>query len=68
MRMSLPTMTSCRVPNCRCTACCALQYGMLSVVFLMALAFALVSPMVLPLASLFFMFSWLFWRYSLLYV
>ena len=44
------------------------QYGMLMIVFLVAAAFALVSPLLVPLAVLFFMASWLFWRYSLLYV
>lgn len=66
-------MHQCTVRRCTtCAACCTVppvpQYGMLLIVFLVALAFSVVSPVLLALAVLFFCLSWLFWRYSLLYV
>ncbi|GFH28740.1 uncharacterized protein HaLaN_27281, partial [Haematococcus lacustris] len=44
------------------------EFGMITIVFLIGCAFCVVSPLLLPLCCIFFMMSWLFWRYSLLYV
>ncbi len=38
------------------------------IVFLIGFAFSVVSPVLLPMAVLFFIISWLFWRWALLYV
>ncbi len=41
---------------------------MVMLIFLIAFAFSLVSPILLPMALLFFFMVWLFWRWALLYV
>lgn len=46
----------------------AVQVGMVMLIFLIAFAFSLVSPILLPMALLFFVMVWLFWRWALLYV
>ncbi|KAG2438979.1 hypothetical protein HYH02_010771 [Chlamydomonas schloesseri] len=44
------------------------EVGMVLLIFLIAFAFAVVSPILLPMALLFFAMAWLFWRWALLYV
>ncbi|KAG2443726.1 hypothetical protein HXX76_002072 [Chlamydomonas incerta] len=44
------------------------EVGMVLLMFLITFAFAVVSPILLPMALLFFAMAWLFWRWALLYV
>ncbi|PNW73839.1 hypothetical protein CHLRE_13g574850v5 [Chlamydomonas reinhardtii] len=44
------------------------EVGMVLLIFLIAFAFAVVSPILLPMALVFFAMAWLFWRWALLYV
>ncbi|EFJ49655.1 hypothetical protein VOLCADRAFT_104236 [Volvox carteri f. nagariensis] len=44
------------------------EVGMVMIIFLIAFAFSVVSPLLMPMAMLFFAISWLFWRWALLYV
>lgn len=37
-------------------------------IYIIALAYAATSPIILPFALIYFMFSWIFWRYNILYV
>ncbi|GLC35608.1 hypothetical protein PLESTM_000342700 [Pleodorina starrii] len=44
------------------------EVGMVMMIFLVGFAFSVVSPLLLPMALLFFAISWVFWRWALLYV
>ncbi|GIL51096.1 hypothetical protein Vafri_7150 [Volvox africanus] len=44
------------------------EVGMVTIIFLIGFAFSVVSPLVLVMAMFFFVISWLFWRWALLYV
>lgn len=44
------------------------QIGILSGMFLIAFAFSVISPMVTIACLVFFSFSWVFWRYTLMYI
>lgn len=42
--------------------------GHIMLMFLIALAFAVVSPLVVPFSVLYFAFAWVAWRHNLCYV
>ncbi|GMH42492.1 hypothetical protein BSKO_10411 [Bryopsis sp. KO-2023] len=44
------------------------EYGIVMLIFLIALAYSVTAPIIVPLALVFFMTSWLTWRYQVLYV
>ncbi|GLI62080.1 hypothetical protein VaNZ11_004639 [Volvox africanus] len=44
------------------------EVGMVTIIFLIGFAFSVVSPLLLVMTVFFFVISWLFWRWSLLYV
>lgn len=44
------------------------EYGQLMLMFLIGLAFCVISPLVLPFTLAFFLGAWMFWRYQALYV
>ena len=37
-------------------------------IYIIALAYAATSPIILPFALIYFIFSWIMWRYNILYV
>ncbi|KAL0050237.1 hypothetical protein WJX82_006955 [Trebouxia sp. C0006] len=44
------------------------EIGVMMLIYIIALAYAATSPIILPFALIYFMFSWIFWRYNILYV
>lgn len=44
------------------------EYGQIMLMYLIGLAFCVISPLVLPFTLAYFMGAWLFWRYQMLYV
>ncbi|CAD7699105.1 unnamed protein product [Ostreobium quekettii] len=44
------------------------EFGVVMLTFLIALAYSVIAPIILPFALLFFMLAWLTWRYQVLYV
>jgi len=44
------------------------EFGVVMLTFLIALAYSVIAPIILPFALVFFMLSWLTWRYQVLYV
>lgn len=71
-RLPLPYLECCTAPNCTAlptpSLCPALQVGVLCGIFLIAFAYAVISPITTIACLGFFAMSWLFWRYNLMYV
>eukprot|EP00210_Caulerpa_lentillifera_P008317 g7936.t1 len=44
------------------------EYGSLLLMFLISIAYSIVSPVILPITFAFFCLAWLIWRYQMLYV
>lgn len=44
------------------------EVGTMMLIYIIALAYAATSPIILPFALIYFIFSWIFWRYNILYV
>ncbi|KAK9817083.1 hypothetical protein WJX72_009273 [[Myrmecia] bisecta] len=44
------------------------EIGTIMLIFVMALAYAATSPLILPFTLIYFIMSWIFWRYNMLYV
>ena len=44
------------------------EVGTIMLVFIITLAFAPTSPIILPFAFLYFLGAWVYWRYSVLYI
>ena len=44
------------------------EIGVMMLIYIIALAYAATSPIILPFALIYFMASWIFWRYNILYV
>jgi len=44
------------------------EYGSLLLIFLISIAYSVVSPIILPITLAFFLLAWLIWRYQMLYV
>lgn len=44
------------------------EYGSLLLMFLISIAYSVVSPIILPITLAYFMLAWLVWRYQMLYV
>ncbi|GMH41955.1 hypothetical protein BSKO_09874 [Bryopsis sp. KO-2023] len=44
------------------------EYGLLLLIFLIALCYSIVAPIIVPITALLFILSWVTWRYQVLYV
>lgn len=44
------------------------EIGVMMLIYIIALAYAATSPIILPFALIYFIFSWIMWRYNILYV
>ena len=44
------------------------EVGVMMLIYIIVLAYAATSPIILPFALIYFMASWIFWRYNILYV
>ena len=44
------------------------EVGNIMLIFIIGLAYAAVSPIILPFTLIYFIFCWVFWRYNILYV
>jgi hypothetical protein len=44
------------------------EVGGSSLIFIVALSYSAASPIILPVALVYFITSWVFWRYTVLYV
>lgn len=44
------------------------EVGTIGLIYIVTLSYCAASPMILPVALVFFVTSWVFWRYSVLYL
>ncbi|KAL3131896.1 hypothetical protein ABBQ38_007601 [Trebouxia sp. C0009 RCD-2024] len=44
------------------------EIGVIMLIYIITLAYAATSPIILPFALIYFIFSWIMWRYNILYV